>query len=220
MSMRDQTWGARVVVSHRFARRGRPALVEKPVAGTPWIPPRCVTLWTPTPCRWYNDGNLIIQDRPLTPVFACKVELDSIGWKFSSEALVMTPPHLATRNCSFLHWLWLPELNSTNYILNSKPLEVAISGQYRTTLCDVWRVPMHIYCNKGRLNGIRSFNFQVTGVQLHLHVYIGTNKEKHNLVHTIYRSLDRESNPRPLAYGNTASIEGTTTLNTKQNTLL
>jgi hypothetical protein len=32
------------------------------------------------------------------------------------------------------------------------------------------------------------------------------NKEKHKLVHTIYRSLDRESNPRPLAYGNTASI--------------
>jgi hypothetical protein len=28
-------------------------------------------------------------------------------------------------------------------------------------------------------------------------------KEKHKLVHTIYRSLDRESNPRPLAYGNT-----------------
>jgi hypothetical protein len=37
-------------------------------------------------------------------------------------------------------------------------------------------------------------------------------KEKHKLVHTIYKSLDRESNPRPLAYGNTASIEGTTTL--------
>jgi hypothetical protein len=49
-------------------------------------------------------------------------------------------------------------------------------------------------------------------------------KEKHKLVHTIYRSLDRESNPRPLAYGNTASIEWTTTLTTKpnriQNTLL
>jgi hypothetical protein len=30
--------------------------------------------------------------------------------------------------------------------------------------------------------------------------------EKHNLVHTINRSLDQESNPRPLAYGNTASI--------------
>jgi hypothetical protein len=31
----------------------------------------------------------------------------------------------------------------------------------------------------------------------------------------ICRSLDRESNPRPLAYGNTASIEGTTTLTTR-----
>jgi hypothetical protein len=36
-------------------------------------------------------------------------------------------------------------------------------------------------------------------------------EEKHKLVHTINRSLDRESNPRPLAYGNTASIKGTTT---------
>jgi hypothetical protein len=36
----------------------------------------------------------------------------------------------------------------------------------------------------------------------------------------IFRSLDRESNPRPLAYGNTASIEGTTTLTTKPNPLL
>jgi hypothetical protein len=33
-------------------------------------------------------------------------------------------------------------------------------------------------------------------------------------------SLDRESNPRPLAYGNTASIEGTTMLTTKPNPLL
>jgi hypothetical protein len=32
------------------------------------------------------------------------------------------------------------------------------------------------------------------------------NEEKHKLVHTINRSLDRESNPRPLAYGKTASI--------------
>jgi hypothetical protein len=37
--------------------------------------------------------------------------------------------------------------------------------------------------------------------------HIIINEEKHKLVHTIYRSLDRESNPRPLAYGNTASIE-------------
>jgi hypothetical protein len=29
--------------------------------------------------------------------------------------------------------------------------------------------------------------------------------------------LDRETNPRPLAYGNTASMEGTTTLITKPN---
>jgi hypothetical protein len=35
-----------------------------------------------------------------------------------------------------------------------------------------------------------------------------------------YESLDRESNPRPLAYGNTASIKGTTTLTTKPNPLL
>jgi hypothetical protein len=33
-------------------------------------------------------------------------------------------------------------------------------------------------------------------------------------------SLDRELNPRPLAYGNTASIEGTTTLTSKPNPLL
>jgi hypothetical protein len=35
---------------------------------------------------------------------------------------------------------------------------------------------------------------------------------------TQYGSLDREMNPRPLAYGNT--IEGTTTLTTKPNPLL
>jgi hypothetical protein len=33
-------------------------------------------------------------------------------------------------------------------------------------------------------------------------------------------SLDRESNPRPLAFGNTASIKGTSTLTTKPNPLL
>jgi hypothetical protein len=32
-----------------------------------------------------------------------------------------------------------------------------------------------------------------------------------------YTRLDRESNPQPLAYGNTTSIEGTTTLTTKPN---
>jgi hypothetical protein len=32
------------------------------------------------------------------------------------------------------------------------------------------------------------------------------NKEKHKLVQPINRSLDRETNPLPLAYGNTASI--------------
>jgi hypothetical protein len=42
------------------------------------------------------------------------------------------------------------------------------------------------------------------------------NEEKHKLVHTINRSLDQESNPRPLAYGNTASIKGTTTLTLSQ----
>jgi hypothetical protein len=52
------------------------------------------------------------------------------------------------------------------------------------------------------------------------HVSLILNKEKHKLVHTIYRSLDREWNPRPLAYGNTASIEGTTTLTTTPNPLL
>jgi hypothetical protein len=46
------------------------------------------------------------------------------------------------------------------------------------------------------------------------------NEEKHNLVHTINRSLDRKSNPRPLAYGNTASIKGTTTPTTQSNLLL
>jgi hypothetical protein len=51
------------------------------------------------------------------------------------------------------------------------------------------------------------FFFTITSC---MHVHVG--KEKHKLVHTIYRSPDRESNPRPLAYGNTASIEGTTTL--------
>jgi hypothetical protein len=45
-------------------------------------------------------------------------------------------------------------------------------------------------------------------------------RDTHKLVHTINRSLDRESNPRPLAYGNTASIKGTTTLTTKPNPLL
>jgi hypothetical protein len=49
-------------------------------------------------------------------------------------------------------------------------------------------------------------------LQNHVHVY-------HVHVY-LYRSLDRESNPRPLAYGNTASIEGTTTLTTKPNPLL
>jgi hypothetical protein len=38
-------------------------------------------------------------------------------------------------------------------------------------------------------------------------MYNEINKEKQKLVHTINRSLDRESNPRPLAYGNTASME-------------
>jgi hypothetical protein len=40
------------------------------------------------------------------------------------------------------------------------------------------------------------------------------------ILHVLCASLDRESNPRPLAYGNTASIEGTTTLTTKPNPLL
>jgi hypothetical protein len=44
-------------------------------------------------------------------------------------------------------------------------------------------------------------------------LYSGINEEKHKLVHTINRSLDRESNPWPLAYGNTASIKGTTNAN-------
>jgi hypothetical protein len=35
-----------------------------------------------------------------------------------------------------------------------------------------------------------------------------------------YVSLDRESIPRPLAYGNTASNKGTTLLTTKPNPLL
>jgi hypothetical protein len=48
----------------------------------------------------------------------------------------------------------------------------------------------------------------------HYNIINYTNKEKHKLVHTIYRSLDRESNPRPLAHGNTG-IEGTTTPTTK-----
>jgi hypothetical protein len=40
------------------------------------------------------------------------------------------------------------------------------------------------------------------------------------VVYVYYSCLDRESNPRPLAYGNTASIEGTTMLTTKPNPLL
>jgi hypothetical protein len=50
--------------------------------------------------------------------------------------------------------------------------------------------------------------------------YNEINEEKHKLVRTINRSLDRESNSRPLAYGNTARIKGTTTLTTKPNPVL
>jgi hypothetical protein len=50
--------------------------------------------------------------------------------------------------------------------------------------------------------------------------YLEINEEKHKLVHTINRSPDRESNPRPLAYGNTTSIKGTTMLTTMPNPLL
>jgi hypothetical protein len=50
-------------------------------------------------------------------------------------------------------------------------------------------------------------------------MYNEINEEKHKLVHTINRSLDRESNPRPLAYGNHASIKATTTLTTNPNPL-
>jgi hypothetical protein len=48
----------------------------------------------------------------------------------------------------------------------------------------------------------------MTGSSPHFyHKYIWVDEEKHKLVHTINRSLDRESNPWPLAYGNTASIK-------------
>jgi hypothetical protein len=36
-------------------------------------------------------------------------------------------------------------------------------------------------------------------------MYNEINEEKHKLVHTMNRSLDQKSNPRPLTYGNTAS---------------
>jgi hypothetical protein len=44
----------------------------------------------------------------------------------------------------------------------------------------------------------------------------------HVPLHSLHISLvsDRGSNPRPLAYGNSASIKGTTTLTTKPNPLL
>jgi hypothetical protein len=61
--------------------------------------------------------------------------------------------------------------------------------------------------------------FKITAVtpdRALLCVYTKRNK----LVHTLNISLDRESNPRPLAYGNTASIKGTTTLTTKLSPLL
>jgi hypothetical protein len=36
--------------------------------------------------------------------------------------------------------------------------------------------------------------------QIYIEYLKEINKETHKLVHSIYRSLDRESNPRPLAY--------------------
>jgi hypothetical protein len=51
-------------------------------------------------------------------------------------------------------------------------------------------------------------------MEVYLHIHHG------GIPPWAHRSLDRESNPRPLAYGNTASIEGTTTLTTKPNPLL
>jgi hypothetical protein len=42
----------------------------------------------------------------------------------------------------------------------------------------------------------------------------------HSHMNEVDWSQDRETNPRPLAYGNPASIKGTTTLTTKPNPLL